>query len=340
MILSFFVNCSFQQKGIFADDSQLIKNFKNEMNLEPELFTETETYGYNNIICLDKYVILSAVDGKDYLFYVYNYEGDSIGAFGQKGQGPNDLINRVYCGQFYFDSISSFMWINDVSKIRLCAIDINRSLLSRDCYIERTLKTIPMAVNCFSLNDSLLIAEQRANNNYNLLIKNLNSDSILINSPVYKYPVEDEFSIYQSKWRIKPDGTKYVIVMLSISQINIGSLKTEHKVSLNIYSKIPPLGSIIDKESGIAKMIYYCGVDVSDNYIYGLYMNQPHEDTFEKEKSMEIHVLSWEGDAICKFNIPQYITHFAVNETENCILGWDYLNEKLYKYTFDKNIFR
>ena len=61
-------------------------------------------------------------------------------------------------------------------------------------------------------------------------------------------------------------------------------------------------------------------------------MNQSNEDIFEKEKSVEIHVFSWDGEAISKLNIPQYITHFAVNEKWNFIIGWDYLNEKLYKY--------
>jgi len=64
------------------------------------------------------------------------------------------------------------------------------------------------------------------------------------------------------------------------------------------------LEDVLDKENEVAKHIYYCGVEVTDSFIYGLYMNQSNEDTFEKEKSMEIHVFSWDGEVISKFNIP------------------------------------
>ena len=338
VVLMSFTLFSCDQKGFFAEKTVVVKKFKSEIELDPELFTKDEVYGLDDIICIDKYVVLSA--RTDYLFYVYNIEGDSLGAFGKKGQGPRELLSGVYCGQFYIDGESTFMWINDVSKDKMCAIDINKSLLDGEFYIEKTITTIPRIVNCFYSDDSLLIMERMTRNNYNLLIKNLNSNTIIEDNAIYRYPVEDVFGIYQSKWRIKPDGTKYVIAMLSINQLNIGGLLNDQKVSINVYSKMSKLDNVIDKETDLAKMIYYCGVDVSNNYIYVLYMNQPYEDTFVKEKAMEVHVFSWNGEAICKFHIPQYITHFAVNETEGLILGWDFFKEKLFKYKFDVSLFK
>ena len=341
MIISFFTSCGHKQKGIFADNPEIVKNFVKEKELEPELFTENDIYAIGDIICLDNHVVFSIDTGNDFLYYAYNYEGDSIGTFiAYRGQGPNDLLTDVFCGQFYKDSVGIYMWINDVNQSRLCAIDVNQSLLSGKCSIDKSITTIPMAVNCFYSNDSLLIMEQRVAKNYNLLIKNLNSGAVLHKEPIYNYPAENAFGTYQSKWRIKSDGTKYVSAMIGINQINIGDFLTGQKKSLNIYNKISRLEDVIDKATGLQKNIYYCGIEITDDYIYALYMNQPYEDTFMKEKSMEVHVFSWDGDVICKFIIPQYITRFAVNETKEYILGWDHLNEKLYKYKFDKNIFR
>ena len=344
VIIVLFTGCGFQEKGVFADNPILIENFKKEMTLVSELFVDNKTSEFNefsDIMCLDKYVILSFIDRNEYLFYVYNYERESIGSFViHKGQGPNDLLTNVYCGQFYVDSTGTYLWINDVNKMKLCAINIDKSLSTGECFIEKTIPSVPMAVNCFYSNDSLLIAERMMPKNYHLLIKNLYSNIIIADKPIYNFPVDDCFSTYKSTWKIKPDGTKYVLAMKSMNQLNIGDLLTDKKIQLNIYNKNPKLEDIVNKESGIEKHSYYIEVETTDKYIYGLYLDQPREDMYVKEKSLEIHVFSWDGDAVCKYIIPQYIESFAVNETEGCILGWDDGNEKLFKYKFNKSFFQ
>ena len=339
-----FSSCNFKKKGIFADVPILINNFKKEMILVPELFVDranSEFNEFSNIICLNNLVVLSFIDGSDYLFYTYNYEGDSVGFFvGHKGQGPNDLLNDVYCGQYYVENGRTYMWINDVSKMRICAIDIEKSLHEGICIIERSIATAPMIVNGFHSNDSLLIAERMTGDNYYLLIKNLNTDKIIIEKTIYNYFLSNPFSIYKSIWRIKPDGAKFVSAMKSINQLNIGNVFDDQKISLKIYDHKPRLDDIVDKETGIEKHRYYLEVEASSDYIYGLYIDQSLEEIYAKEKPVEIHVFSWDGIALCKFIIPQYIENFAVNEMEGCILGWDDINEKLYKYKFDKSFFQ
>ena len=333
LISLLFVNCSNSNKEIFSKDTVLITEFPCQKTLQAELFLEE--YGIADLVCLKDYLLYTTIEGKENLFYIYNYDGDSIAAFGQRGQGPNELLNCVYNGQSFEDDTCSIVWISDVSNMRLCAVDIHKSLQEGACFFRNIIKTYRFAVNIFCCNDSLLILEERTGDNYNIVKMNPESTNILSETPLYEIPVIDPFSHYKSFWRLKPDGKKIVSVMQSVNQVNVLDVNTLERKSLKMFSKYPYLDDIIDPKTEIEKQTYYCDVEVTDDYIYALFMDQPSMDSYEKEKSQEIHVFTWQGDPVCQLNIPQYITDISIDKHRGYIYGWDQINEKVYKYKID-----
>jgi hypothetical protein len=164
-----------------------------------------------------------------------------------------------------------------------------------------------------------------------LLKTNLNTNETS-REKLYKYPVPDVFSIYKSDWRLKPDGSKMASAMHSINMINILDLRDNGRKSLIVNPPAADIDNIIDIETGTEKRTYYAGIEVTDNYIYALYIDQNYDDTFEVEKEMEVHVFDWEGNPVFKYVIHEYVTCIAVDENGGRLFGLAYLSENIYVY--------
>jgi hypothetical protein len=63
-------------------------------------------------------------------------------------------------------------------------------------------------------------------------------------------------------------------------------------------------------------------------------MNQEYNEAYSVEKEMEIHVFDWQGKAIFKYIVPQYITAISIDEDQHCLYGLAINDEHIYKYQF------
>jgi hypothetical protein len=319
-------SCGFNS-DLFTENSVNVKNFKQEKRLMGTVLIDNE-YGHFNIAYVEKYLVLFSTK-REHFFNVYSTNGDSLGNFGIKGRGPNDLINIRWCGQSY----GANMWINDVSNMRLCAIDIEQSLSKKECIIHTVKKSTNYAINSFIWNDSLLICEQMKDDNFYLIKTNYNTQKTS-EEKLYKYPSPHLFSTYKSICRMKPDGSKMVFAMQSINMVNILDLENNSRKSLIIVPPMINLNSIIDENTGLEKRTYYADMEVTNDYIYMLYMNQEYDESYEVEKEMEIHVFDWHGNPFCKYIVTEYIIAMAVDEKNGCIYGLSQ-NEMIYVYKTD-----
>jgi hypothetical protein len=320
-----------RQQNYFADNVLSVKEFDTVEKLEGTIFMEDE-YGQYNIICLKDYFVITSVQ-REYRFFAYSYAGDSLGGFGTQGPGPNELMNIVLNG---VDFENNRFWINDVSKARLCEIDVKQSLERGECTFNRTVKNLSFSLNALYINDTLLISEGRKANNYSVIWTNPGSETVIKDEDEYRKDLsagEDPFSYYRSLWRVKPDKKRMVASMFAINQLNFMDLLSGERFSLAIFKSVPGLEQIVDKKSEIEKWTYYCDLEVTENYVYALYMNQSHGDVLNVEKEQEIHVFDWEGKALHRYILPHYIKDFTVNEKESAIYGLTALDEKIYKYT-------
>jgi hypothetical protein len=316
---------SCKENTYFSDNVIPIKTFKVKERLHAEIFISNE-YGIYNIIALKDYFIATSVK-RDHFFYIYDTKGDSIGCFGTKGQGPNELINCLLNG---IDYDNNRIWINDVSKSKLFEIDILKSIENKECYFNSAIENISRSLNACYVDNNLLIAEKQTSNNYELVWIDLQLNEIKRNETLY-FPVNDPSTFYYSIWRIKPDKTQMVSAMYQINLLNFLNLSSRERFSLSIFNPPPDRGNIIDIHSELPKWYYYADLIVTDRYIYALYINQAYREAFEVEKEQEIHVFNWKGEAIYQYIIPEYVMHIAVDEERATIYGLG-VNEIIYKY--------
>jgi hypothetical protein len=319
---------------MFSDNCIEITKFANVKRLTGVPFIEND-FGYGNMNLVNQYFVLFS--GRlDKFFYIYNSQGDSLGCFGDKGQGPDDLIAPMYCGQCY----NATMWINDIGKAKLCAINIEKSLIERKCVFEKRANTVSYAYKALLYHDSIVIAEELAIDNYYMIKKNAHNDSIISRVGIYKYPVgrdKDVQQTYQSYWRMKPDESKLVFAMRHTNMINIMDLTDNSRVSLIINPPAVTVENISDPVTVLPYWRYYRMLFVTDNNIYALYLNQAYEDEDEIEKEVEIHVFDWQYNALHKYIVSEYLRDISVDEENGYIYGFRHglgENEKdiVYRY--------
>jgi hypothetical protein len=332
IVLTVLVSCN--RMDFFTTNTVEIKNFKQEKRLVP-ITLIGEEYGHNNIACIDKYIVLFS-SARDRFFHVYSAAGDSLGCFGIRGQGPADFVGVQWNGQ----SSGIGMWINDVNASKLRLVNIEKSLSERTTVMDKIVQNASFSINAFVRDDSLLISEQMSSDGYILVTTNLNNGQQTNVEKLYNYPVQNDFVYaHRSHWRLKPDGSKMAGAMLSINMINILDLTDNSRISLVINPPLTDPDNILEPNASEGKMTYYIDLDLTDNYIYALFMNQNYEEAYGVAKEMEVHVFDWKGNAKCKYIIPQYIRVMAVDEKNNCIYGLVEEDEsdfsKIYKYNME-----
>lgn len=262
------------------------------------------------------------------LFHIYHADGSYITGLGVKGSGPNDFINCKPTGQSHVDDEQCTIWINDVSAAELKRIDIRESIKTGSCKVDKRLPVIPMSVNSFYINDSLTIQEILTENNYKLVSSS--HREILTEEPCYKIDMSSPFSCYSNVSRMDERENLIVSAMHHINQINFFNYKTGKRYSACV-GEITPRHYIVDKETGLGKWVYYADLQVTEKYIYALYLNQPYNDAYEQEKKVELHVFNKEGKLQEILSLEQYLIGISVDMSKNILYGLSY-DDCIYVY--------
>ena len=69
--------------------------------------------------------------------------------------------------------------------------------------------------------------------------------------------------------------------------------------------------------------VYYNDIDVSDNYIYALYVNVNVNETLnemlddDEVEESEIHVFDWDGNFLMRYILEGYYESFTIDERNN-----------------------
>lgn len=322
----FFTSC--RQQNIFSDDTSSIRGFGSEVLLEGIPFTD-QAYGILDIIAVDDKIVLTSTR-RDHLFYVYDEKGVLLGEFGTIGRAGNELINCRYLGQYCTKEGKTHLLINDVSNARLVSVDLESSLSGQSLKISDIYKTLTPAPNSFLGKDSIMYIERMTDTNYEMIrydMKNREQKT----EELYSTPVDRPFSFYKSVWRKHPEKEILVAAMHSINQMNMIFPEDHGRKALVIGERTVEYYDAIDRDTGLENRTYYCDMAVSNDRIYGLWMDQPYDDAYEKPQQQEIHVFDWHGNPIQKFIVNEYITKFTVDNREKYLYGID-PNEAIYRY--------
>lgn len=274
-------------------------------------------YGISDMKIVQNYLCLT-IPKLERMLHLYSLNGDSICSIGRRGNGPNDFINCCLNGQSSVDGENAYLWINDVSNAELKRIDLTKSIKNESCYVDKHVKTLPMSVNAFYINDSLVVQEVMTERNYNLFVGN--ADSISEYNTLYSIDVSGPFSYYKSIFRLDPSSSFLISAMQSINQINYINWKTKERIS-SCVGTITKWENIVDKKTGLENWTYYADLKVTNDCVYALYMDQNYNDSYEVEKPVEIHVFDKRGKLVKILNLDKYLVHFDIDENTSTLYG-------------------
>jgi hypothetical protein len=216
-----------------------------------------------------------------------------------------------------------------MNLMKLSLIDINKALTSSTYEPEKVIRMPPQigsAVNIISLDDNIFIGSGNKSDGeffiYNASTKKLEWKNFFIDYDenfmelLIKSDKLDEYK--RGIIKIKPDGSRFVKAFTFIPIIDIYNQDGKIEFSLILKNHEKPNINLKVKQFEGSTKVYYENVFLTDNYIYALNRNCNLED-YSKNicKDAEIHVYSWDGNAVCKYKLNEGIgpvAPFVVDE--------------------------
>jgi len=305
-----------QSAAYFSDDVQV---FRPKPERLPGKLLIDSLMGISNIEIVNGLIVLTSPRNEK-LLNIYDVLGKPLGTFGIKGQGPNDLINCRPVGQKEIDNGDACIWINDVSNISLKRVNLSKSISEGQMIIDGAIKTYPMSLNAFKLSDSTTVCESMESNNYTMIRYDPGNMEELSRQEVYKTPAPSAFSYYKSIWRAAPEKSIIVGAMNTVNQLNLWNLETDGRKSVVIDKPLRP-GQIVDEETGLERRTFFCGLEVTKDFVFALYMDQDYDVSYTEPKEMTVFVFDWDLSPIVSFALDEYIRDIAVDPAQKKLYG-------------------
>lgn len=144
--------------------------------------------------------------------------------------------------------------------------------------------------------------------------------------------VTDFYTVFYNFFRMKPDGSNSILAFNYFDRMLI--LDENFKV-LNDLSGDSGTKSlkIVDGEP-VDLVNYYFDVEVTDDYIFALYYNQPESEYGEVMQSTQIRLFDWDGTLLNTIEVPDYLMGISFDEKNQIVYGVDHFQEKILRYDF------
>lgn len=329
IVAIFSLNGCNNSKNFFSNKVKIVDDkFEISNIISGEKLPVVDIYSISSLICFDEYLLILTPRANN-VFNVLTLNGEIVSQFGTIGRANDEVVNCQFNGQIEKIDGDNCIWINDVSKARIVLIDIDKSIEKNKIVIVKEMNTPPMSVYSFCVNDSVLVAEELTGNNFEFLKHN-----ILLNTffqeILYNDDSQNAFSLYKSIWRLDPHGNRIIGAMQSVNQINFYSIDDHERCSIVIGKQRTEKDKLIDAETGLPHTVTFCDLEMTDSYIYALYMNQDQDGAYEKVKPQELLVFDLDGNLDKVICLNEYIIDIAISRNE----------EYLYGRTPDDNIYR
>lgn len=318
--------------NFFSNNIKIVDNdFKILDSIRGEKLPATDIYNITNLVCFDEYLLVFTPRANN-IFNVLTLDGEIISQFGTKGRANDELMNCQFNGQMEKIDGNNCVWISDVGKSRLVLIDIDKSMENGKIAIMKEMKTPPMSVYSFCVNDSILIAEQLIGNNFELLKHDVLSNTFF-QETLYKDDYTNAFSLYKSIWRLDSRTNRIIGAMQSVNQINVYSIDDQERYSIVIGEQRTNKKELIDNETGLERTTTFCDLEMTGSYIYALYMNQDYNDSYEKAKPLDLLIFDLDGNLARVVRINDYVFDIAVSNNGRHLYGRT-SNDEIYRYKF------
>jgi hypothetical protein len=270
---------------------------------------------------------------KQKIFSVYDKNDFSlISEFGSIGRGPNEIKSFLTYGQFD-NSDSCNLWFYDVNMRFMCLLDLARSIKNKSIIINKkishTYKTISVD-NIFCFSDSVTFGTSD-NGKGQLFRYNNYTDEIswVPYSPLIK---PDDISLFGNLYKtyssISPDKKIIASAFLFFNRVDL--FNTESKDRLSILFEpmgkepLPPdkKWSWLDHNQQ-----YFLDIFTTNDYIFLLRCNCLEKDMYDGNFKPVIEVISWKGEAICRFHLDLPVDRILVDLKDHRIIGGNFMTD-------------
>lgn len=325
-ILFFLLSCT--TKSLFDGRETLITKFPQTLNLKGQRLN-IEILGVVDIDVIDTFLIAYTPLNSSFYCQVYstnNYE--YLGSFFPVGRGPAEFYAISYerCDEVTLDGIKTW-YANSIQQYRW---DITESILQRKTVVDSIIRKKEILSNGIWLpgSDSMMLGFQRTSNNIQYI--QYNGKKFSENNIYPKKISKKILPLASMEPYIKPDKSKIAYIGWSINYLCVFNTDFSDFQALSIYEKPISLHRVLQiKEE--ERILFYSNNDVTNKYIYALYLNQPKKNRRYHTGNEEIHIFDWDANPIMNIIIPENIMFFTVDEKHKCLYGLT-SDEKIYKY--------
>ncbi|MDO8967375.1 BF3164 family lipoprotein [Algoriphagus sp.] len=286
----------------------------------------------------------------DTLIFIHKYSAESFFSVYSKkdkrflrdwlknGNGPDEFS----APKLFKQLSSNNLFVYDVFRGGVFQVnDFFFSVLEID-YLYEVDPVIGLTQDMMLKNDSLLIGNLGYLSPEPFLIKGFDiknkkeifSVPILDLNEYVSESVTDFYTTFYNFFRLKPDGSKSVIAFNYFDR-------------LLIFDEDYTNAKKVDGELGVKKVKmlegkpldlvnYYFDLEVTNDYIFALYYDQPESEYGEVMKPSQIKIFDWDGVLIQVIETPDYLMGISFDEEDQTLYGVDHFQEKILKYNFTK----
>lgn len=341
LLFSSIVACS---NGDGKDAEQLV--FKEQKQILGKQVL-ADHFKISKIYAADQF-IFSILNNDDYYFEIFDARSlNSLGKFGRKGRGPQDIMGPVRYSGFKSLVDAVVVSVYDRNSLELINISIPKSFSIDKIKIKR----IPLSpkasfLNLFPIDEKQIIGTV---SNMDVKMDRLRIYDIEENAITKRIPlfpeipkISEDLSHITSRYNglftgpsdFSHEQKKFVVALSKLNRIDIFNNKGELERSIldqpNNSSAIIEDYLRTDNVLNTDIKIFYQDIKINNNYIYTIYYNHFYKD-FQNPKPVEVRVFDWQGNPIMKYMIKEYLTQFTVNKN-NTLYGIDADTRNIYKY--------
>lgn len=288
-----------------------------------------------DVTILDTLILIHKYSAKNF-FSVYSKESwQFLRDWLKNGNGPNEFSAPKLIRQIG----SEKLFVYDVFKGGVFQLKPNSADLSID-YLSDLDPAIGLTQDMVFKNDSIIIGNLGYLSPDPYLLKGFDFKNqkdlfIIQNSELEQYEaqgISDFYTTFYNFFRMKPDGHKSVMAFNYFDRLLI--FDKDFNVTNEVVgeSGVKSL-KIVDGEP-VDLINYYFDLEVTEDYIFGLFYDQPESEYGDKMQPSQIKVFDWDGVLLKVIEVPDYLMGISFDEENQVLYGVDHFQEKILKYDF------
>ena len=263
---------------------------------------------------------------------IYTSTGAPLGAFCNKGQGPDDFLNTHILRPHLSDNGDTCIWINDVTGQALKRLNISLSRRESHTKVDSVVPTAFGAINALIAGD-MLVFELMDNDACKLNYRNLSEPTDTLHTEqMYVYPTSD-FYAYTGSPDVSPDGKHLAIGMSYFNQLNIITLPDMERSAVSV-GNLKKYDNCYNSAERMPKFYAYGSTTCGNNDVYAIYYGMADDDIVpdtEEQKGTTIHVIAFDGTVRRILAASELLVGISFDEDTSTLYGIG-ADERIYKY--------